>query len=268
MTTIDIHTHAWPDRVAPRALADSIDFLQNYGDGKVSSLERSMAQAGVDRCGCLGVANTPDQVEKANRFVGALDRNRFIGFGSVHADLAAAENVASLRRHGLVAAKIHPLFQGYGLDHPGLHETLALMEGHFAVIIHVGAGKDPETNSGCTPALLAMLAARFPRLEIIACHFGGYHLIEEAREQVIGLPVYIDTSWPPTVGAVGGDTLRELIAAHGPDRVLFGSDWPMASQAAELAAIRSLGLSADDEHAILGGNAERLFAGLSACSLD
>jgi predicted TIM-barrel fold metal-dependent hydrolase len=265
-TIIDIHTHAWPDRAAERALADSIDFLSAYGDGKIASLERSMAGAGIDRCGCLGVANTPEQVEKANRFVGGLDPSRFIGFGSVHAELPAAENVASLRRNGLVAAKIHPLFQGYGLDHPGLHETLALMEGHFAVIVHVGAGKDPKTNSGCTPALLAELVERFPRLQIIACHFGGYHLIEEAREQVIGLPVYVDTSWPPTVGGLGADTVRELIAAHGAERVLFGSDWPMTSQADELAAIRAVGLSDDDEHAILGGNAERLFAGLLPAS--
>jgi predicted TIM-barrel fold metal-dependent hydrolase len=264
MTLIDIHTHAWPDRAAERALADSIDFLEHYGDGKVSSLEQSMAAAGVEKCGCLGVANTPAQVELANRFVGGLDPRRFIGFGSIHAELPADENVASLRRHGLRAAKIHPLFQGYGLDHPGLLETLALMEGEFAVIIHVGAGKDPATNRLCTPSLLAELVTRFPRLDIIACHFGGYHMIDDARSTVIGLPVYVDTSWPPTVSALGRERLRELIAAHGAARVLFGSDWPMASQADELAAIRSLGLTDDEEHGILGGNAEQLFASLSA----
>jgi len=263
MSVIDIHTHVWPDRAADRALAHSIDDLEHFGDGKVASLERSMVAAGVDRSGCLGVAITPDQVEKANRFAGGLDPGRFIGIGSIHAELAPDENVASLRRHGLRMAKIHPLFQGYGLDHPGLHETLARMQGSFAVIIHVGAGKDPKTNRGCTPVLLAELAGRFPRLDIVACHFGGYRMIDEAQATVIGLPVYVDTSWPPSVSALGRDRLRQLIAEHGADRVIFGSDWPMASQADEVAAVRHVGLPEDQEAGILGANAERLLARLS-----
>lgn len=264
MSIIDVHTHVWPDRAAERALAHSIDDLEHFGDGKVAGLERSMAAAGIDRSVCLGVAITPEQVQKANRFLGALPRERFIGFGSVHAGCSPEENVAALRDNGLVAAKIHPLFQGYGLDDPGLLATLERMEGEFAVIIHVGAGKDPETNRGCTPALLAELVERFPRLDIIACHFGGYRMIDEAHATVIGLPVYVDTSWPPTVAALGRDLVRALINEHGPERVLFGSDWPMASQAEQVAVLRGLGLSDDQLAGILGGNLKRLLARLSS----
>jgi uncharacterized protein len=264
MSIVDIHTHVWPDRAAERALAHSIDDLEHFGDGKVASLERSMRASGVDRSVCLGVAITPDQVQKANRFLGELDRRRFIGFGSVHAALSPEENVASLRQNGLLAAKIHPLFQGYGLDDPGLLRTLEALQGTFAVIIHVGAGKDPETNRGCTPAMIAALVEMFPRLDIIACHFGGYRMIDAAQESVIGLPVYVDTSWPPTVSVLGRARLRRLIEEHGPERVLFGSDWPMASQADEVAVIRSLGLTDEHVNGILGGNAERLLATLSS----
>lgn len=264
MSVIDVHTHVWPNRAADRALSHSIDDLEQFGDGKVAGLERSMVAAGIDRAVCLGVAITPDQVQKANRFLGELPRDRFTGFGSVHAGLSPEENVASLRDNGLVAAKIHPLFQGYGLDDPGLLATLQQMEGKFAVIIHVGAGKDPETNRGCTPHLLAALVQKFPRLDIIACHFGGYRMIDEARDAVIGLPVYVDTSWPPTVSDLGRDRVRALISEHGPERVLFGSDWPMASQADELAVVRGLGLTEDQVAGILGGNAERLLAKLAA----
>jgi predicted TIM-barrel fold metal-dependent hydrolase len=263
MSVIDVHTHVWPDRAAPRALAHSIDDLEHFGDGTVADLMRSMERAGVDRAVCLGVAITPEQVTRANHFLGQLPRGRFTGFGSVHARLAPQDNVAALRDNGLVAAKIHPLFQGYGLDDPGLLATLEQMEGEFAVIIHVGAGKDPETNRGCTPALLAALVSRFPRLDIIACHFGGYRMLDAAAETVIGLPVYVDTSWPPTVAALGADRLRELVTAHGPERVLFGSDWPMASQADEVRAVRELGLSGAQTEGILGGNAERLLSRLS-----
>jgi predicted TIM-barrel fold metal-dependent hydrolase len=58
--------------------------------------------------------------------------------------------------------------------------------------------------------------------------------------------------------------VRALISEHGPERVLFGSDWPMASQADELAVVRGLGLTEDQVAGILGGNAERLLAKLAA----
>jgi predicted TIM-barrel fold metal-dependent hydrolase len=35
--------------------------------------------------------------------------------------------------------------------------------------------------------------------------------------------------------------------------VVFATDWPMADPAAEIAAIRALGLGADETAAILGG---------------
>jgi hypothetical protein len=267
MSILDVHAHVWPDSAAQRALANSIDDLHHYGDGKVAGLLASMDAAGVDKTVCLGVAITPDQVEKANRFLGALDRDRLIGFGSVHAGLGPEENVAALRENGLVGAKVHPLFQGYGLDDPRLHETLTLMEGRFAVIIHVGAGKDPQTNRGCTPQLLAALVERFPRLDIIACHFGGYRMLDEAQDTVIGLPVYIDTSWPPSLSELDAERLRGMIERHGAERVLFGSDWPMACQKDEVAAVRALGLSPAHEHAVLGGNLERLLQRLGQRAL-
>ena len=98
---------------------------------------------------------------------------------------------------------------------------------------------------------------------MIACHFGGYRMIDDAARTVIGLPVYVDTSWPPSVAGLGVDRLRALIAEHGADRVLFGSDWPMASQADEVRAVRALGLDDAETEAVLGGNAERLLQRLA-----
>ena len=266
MSVIDTHTHVWPDSIAPKALAHSIPDLPQVGDGKVSSLIDVLDAAGIDRAVCLGVAVVPEQVELANKVAGSLDPSRFIGFGSVHAQLSPEENLASLQRHGLRGAKVHPLFQGYGLDDPGLLETLDAMQGSFAVTIHVGAGGSGDVNRGCTPQLLRRLVELFPRLDIIACHFGGYRMIEEAEQTVIGLPVYVDTAWPPTVAGVGAKKLREVIERHGTERVLFASDWPMADPRKELDALESLGLADDDLAGVLGGNFERLFADLGGSS--
>lgn len=254
---LDGHAHVYPDRVAEKAIAASPADLKRFGDGTVGSLTEVMAAAGVDRSVCLGVANTGDRVENANKFAGSLDPSKFIGFGSVHPDLSPEENVASLRRHGLKGAKVHPMFQDLRLDDRRLLDTLDAMAGEFAVIMHVGAaGTDPGDR--CSPRMLVDIVQAIPNLDLIACHFGGYKRFEEAVEIVIGQPVCLDTSWPPSVAGLGLDRVRAAIEKHGADRICFASDWPMADPAAEIRAIRDLGLSDTDTDAVLGGNLARL----------
>jgi hypothetical protein len=106
--------------------------------------------------------------------------------------------------------------------------------------------------------MLADIVRAIPNLELIACHFGGYHRFEEAAEIVVGLPVHLDTSWPPSLAQLAPDRVRAVIAKHGADRIVFASDWPMADPGAEIAAVRALGLPAEDTEAILGGNLARL----------
>jgi hypothetical protein len=255
---VDLHTHVWPDAIAGRALAASGLDLHVYGDGTVAGLSAVMDAAGVDRAVCLAVANTPDRVDAANRFAGGLDRSRFVGFGSAHAGVAPEDLVASLRRHGLRGVKVHPLFQGYGLDDPGLLAVLDALRGEFVAVVHVGAGADDATNARCTPPMLAALARQLPGLDLVACHFGGYRLLEEAAEVVVGLPVHLDTSWPPSLATLDPARVRALVQRHGPERVVFASDWPMADPAAEIAAVRALGLADDETAAVLGGNAVAL----------
>lgn len=254
---IDGHTHVYPDRVAKKALAGSVPDLKRFGDGSVGSLSEVMTASGIDRSICLGVANTADRVETANRFAGELDPARFIGFGSVHPGRSPEDNVASLREHGLRGAKIHPMFQDVWLDDPRLHAVLDAMEGEFAAIIHIGAAGD-DPGERCTPDMLAELVRKFPRLDLVACHFGGYRLFEQAAEVVCGLPVYLDTSWPPSLATLAPQRVRAMIEQHGPERVVFASDWPMADPGAEVEAIRALGLSDADTNAILGANMQRL----------
>lgn len=261
---IDGHTHVWPDHVAAKALAGNSPDLEIFGDGTVRSLLSVMDRAGVDKSICLGVATTPERVDTANAFAASLDPTRFIGFGSVHARLDPEENVASLRRHGLIGAKVHPLFQGYALDDPGLLATFERMQGEFAVIVHVGAGGHAGDEVRCTPEMLREVVRLFPRLDVIACHFGGYQQVERAEEVVIGLPVYLDTSWPPSIGTLGVERVRDLVLRHGAERVIFASDWPTADPAGEIAAIRALGLSSEETDAILGGNLERVLADVAS----
>lgn len=263
---IDAHTHVWPDHIAKRALGTPADGIQRFGDGTAAGAVAAMRAAGVDRSVVLAVADAPQRLEAANAFAGALDPQHFIGFGTVHAGRSPQDNVDSLRRNGLRGVKVHPLFQGYPLDDPRLTDILSALEGEFVCLFHVG----PETRGGpnvlATPKMVADIARAFPRLTIIAAHLGGYYVHDEALEHLIGLPsVYLDTSWPPSIGTLDAGLVRRAIERHGPERVVFATDWPMADPAAEIAAIRALGLGAEETAAILGGTLAGLL-GLGAPS--
>ncbi|KAF0960384.1 amidohydrolase family protein [Rhodococcus sp. T7] len=255
---IDAHTHMWPDAVAKRALAGSVPDLERRGDGTANGLKKSMAAAGIDRSVCLAVANDGAAVDKANKFSGSLDPDYFIGFGSVHPELSAEENVESLRRHGLKGVKIHPFFQKYALDDPRMDRLFDAMQGEFAVIIHIGSISTASSEGVCSPSMLAELIRKFPRLDVIACHFGGYRQFQAAVDTVVGLPVYLDTSWPPSLAELNPADVRKAIEAHGPERIIFASDWPMADQGREIQAVRELGLPDSDVDNILGLNLARL----------
>lgn len=256
---IDCHAHVWPDHIADAMQAQSPAGMKLQYDGKVSGLLRTMDEAGIDKALTLGVALKASTVARTNEFIGSVPRDRFVPFGTVHPDLSVEENLRHLAENGIGGVKLHPLFQSLALDDPRVHDILAaLAENDIVVVTHVGAGGDEETSRRAAPALLRKLADSLPRLKLIACHYGGYHRLDEAEEHVVGSQVVIETSWPPTMALLQPERVLALIRRHGADRVVFGSDWPMANPGAEIEAIRALGLSGDEEEAILGGNLARI----------
>jgi predicted TIM-barrel fold metal-dependent hydrolase len=219
-----------------------------------------MTASGVDVSVCLGVADGAARVAATNRFAASLPDGTLVGFGSVHPDLEPEEVVASLRANGLKGVKVHPLFQHYSLLDRRLAAILDALGDEFVVIVHFGpAGGTPvEEHAYCSPDKVGVLVREFPKLKLIACHFGGYRMLDEAEEIVIGLNVHLDTAWPPSLATQEPARIKRMIERHGPDRIIFGSDWPVASQATEIEAIQALGLCAADTDAVLGGNMARL----------
>ncbi|MBM0124225.1 amidohydrolase family protein [Pimelobacter simplex] len=256
---IDAHAHVWPDRIAEIALsANRLPDLHARGDGTVAGLTADMAASGVSVSCCLGIANEARHVDSVNRFVAGLTSETRFGFGTVHVDLSAEENLASLRRHGVRAVKIHPLFQGFALDDPRLWEIFEAFGDEFAVITHVGEGGSPEANRLSSPAMIRDIARQFPGLKLMACHFGGYKILDDAEEMLAGADVVLETSWPPSLATLRPDRVRDLIRKHGAERIVFGSDWPMTSPAEEIRAIDALGLGDDETKSVLGGTLARL----------
>lgn len=261
---IDAHTHVWPDKIAHRALSANGTGFDHVGDGTLSGLRATMAAAGVDRSVVLGVANDAAAVEKVCRFSASIAAPDVIPLGSIHVDLPVEENVRLLRENSLVGIKVHPLYQGFGLDDARLVERLDALDDGMLVVVHVGTGGDGRPVAGSTPPLLRDLAHAVPHLNVVACHFGGYHHLEEAFEVVCGSGVLVDTSWPPSLGEIAPQRVRDFIAHHGADKVVFASDWPTADPAREIQVIRDLGLAPDDTDQVLGLNLAGILAPLEA----
>ena len=256
---IDAHTHVWPDQIAEIALRNNpVPGLNVRGSGTVLGLEQDMLQSGVGISCCLGIANESRHVDRVNEFVASLVSKYRFGFGTVHVELSPEENMASLNRHGITAVKLHPLFQRMSLMDKRLWDILDAFGDKITVITHVGAGGDAITNELSSPTMIAKIARQFPNLSLIACHFGGYKILDQAEEMLDGADVVLETSWPPSLTELAPGRVRDLIRKHGAERVVFGSDWPMTSPADEVQAIDALGLTDDETKLVLGGTMARI----------
>ncbi|MEW2354438.1 amidohydrolase family protein [Spirillospora sp. NPDC029432] len=256
---IDAHSHVWPDRIAEMALAGNrVPGLTARGDGTVDGLTATMERTGVDMSCCLGIANEARHVDKVNAFVAGLTSEKRFGFGTVHVGLPVEDNMASLRRHGVKAVKVHPLFQDFALDDRRLWDIFEAFGDEIAVITHVGEGGDARTNALSSPRMIADIARRFPDLRLVACHFGGYKILDDAEEMLAGADVVLETSWPPSLKELRPERVRNLIRRHGAERIVFGSDWPMTDPGEEIAAIEALGLTDDETKLVLGGTMARV----------
>jgi uncharacterized protein len=254
---VDLHNHIWPDHVASAALGGAIPDMSLFGDGTAAGLFAAQDDAGIDWSVCLAIANRPEHLERTNAWIGGIDRSRLVPFGTIHPRRSVADNLTSLRSAGVRGVKLHPVFQDYRLDDPDLLTVLEALAGEFPVVVHVGSGGGGDGTTA-TPAMVRDIVRNLPALTVVACHFGGYHHLPDAVSTLVGEPVYLDTSWPPSLATLDADVLQRLVRDHGSDRVVFASDWPTASPAAEVAAVRALGLPPADLDLVLGGNAARI----------
>ena len=121
------------------------------------------------------------------------------------------------------------------------------------VVIHAGSDPVSPGEIHADPQAIARVLDRFPRLILVAAHFGGTDCWDDVLRHLVGKQVYLDTAL--SAGNIPADTARQIIRAHGAHRILFGSDCPWHSSAMDAEFIRSLGLSEQEEEQIFYQNA-------------
>jgi len=260
---IDFHTHVFPERIAARTLEvlkagikreQGIDY-PSFTDGTVTGLLDSMQKCGIDMSVVVPIATKPEQTATINSYAAAISEGRLLSFGSVHPDDPNALCVLEeLAQAGFKGIKLHPEFQHFYIDSP---ESLAILkkceELGLYVTLHTGADVGMPPPVHCTPEMLVRVLEKVRGDRIIAAHMGSFWMWEDVKRLLIGSPLYFDTA---VVGMfIEPELYRELILAHGSEKVLFASDSPWEDQAHALEVLSSLDLPKEDYENITYKNA-------------
>lgn len=259
---IDFHVHAFPDALAAKALPllskCSGGVKPNY-DATISGLESYLAKNYVDYAVVLNIATNPHQERKVNDFaISLLEKKNIIPFGSVHPDSPnALSELERLAKAGIRGIKLHPDYQHFFVDDEKMFPIYKkIAELGFITVFHAGVDIGYPKPVHCTPERLLRVLDLFDDAPVVTAHFGGWLLWDSVLEDLCGTQVYLDTAF--SSGKMPPDYAKELIKAHGADKVLLGSDMPWSDTLDEVRFVQSLDLSAEDEEKILSNNAKRL----------
>ena len=208
-------------------------------------------------CVISNSAVTPHQVHDVNTFLAsaAASHPSFVGFGSIYPGMDGFEEeldrIVSLGLRGL---KIHPDFQKLPIDDPsGIETYRAVARRGLPVLFHMG----DDRYDYSTPQRLMNLLRQVPDLRVIAAHFGGWRAWELSYENPLPENVLYDTS--STTPMIPRDFVLRMLDRFGPERFLFGSDFPMWEPVKMVEQFRGLGLDENTLCRIFSGNFEALF---------
>jgi len=259
-SAFDLHTHAFPDRVAAKAMAvlEGTYQVPSYADATLAGLRQSMAAAGIAHAVVLPVATSPAQVRSITDWAAANSGVDLTIFGSIHPDMPdARDEIARMRDLGIRGVKFHSEFQDFNPDEERLFPIYeALREAGMIVFFHAGNEIMPLAAIRATPGRIARVVDALPGLTVIAAHMGSYLQWDEVIEFLVGREVYFDTAF--CLHKLGTERFVDLVRAHGSPRIVFGTDSPWADQAAGLTSVRALPLTDDERRLIFHENAKRL----------
>ncbi|MDP9235869.1 MAG: amidohydrolase [Chloroflexota bacterium] len=290
---IDAHTHIFPpsvrDRRANLLLTEPV-FAEIYSDPQAKmatadDLLASMDRDGVERSVAVNFAwHDEALVDETNAYLlDAASRSggRLIPFVSVYlaasaghgrAEMeeapASAKSDARSKIRALASAgargigELRPEQSGYNLANSDEADVLAWASSAFdlPLLVHASepVGHAYPGKEGLPIAALYAFARSAPGVSIIAAHWGGglpfYALMPEVRDALE--MVWVDTSaghllYDPKI-------YRTMIDLIGVEKILWGSDFPLTTQANALERTQGAGLSDAELAAITGANAASL----------
>ena len=229
---IDVHTHAFPDAVAERAMAQlhSECDLKSYLDGRVSSLLGSMDTAGIETSVLCSIATRPEQFDSILRWSKEIRSERIIPFPSVHPkDPKAADGIGRICESGFLGVKMHPYYQDMYIEDPVLDPIYkAIVDNGLILVLHTGYDVAFPREERANPQQILQVLERFPDLKLITTHMGGWFQWEDVEKYILGKPIYMETS--VSFDYLRPEKIQKMLKKHNPDYLLFGTDSPWDDQ--------------------------------------
>ena len=274
---VDFHTHIFPpsfraqrDRYAQRD--GTFATLFSNPRSKMATVEElisAMDESQVDVAVAMGVGWTDrDLATEANDYIVHAAKSfpeRIVGFCSVNPAWGeeAVREVERCARKGVRGiGELHPDTQGFDIADEGVMTPImrAAQEMGLIVLTHSSepVGHLYPGKGKTTPDKLCSFIGNFPESTVVCAHWGGglpfYTLMPEVRDVLSN--VYFDTAASPFL--YRRDIFPAVVGLTGPEKVLFGTDFPLIQHERLLEQVRGTALAEDAKARIMGGNAKGL----------
>jgi len=229
-----------------------------------ANLLAEMDDVGVAQAAILPIAlSLPFAGSLTERWTRAIRDNgwgdRLLPFASVDPnDDDAPEKLRAYAAAGAQGVKLHPEMQRFFADAPGAMAVYAVCEElDLPVVFHAGrSGIEPERiRKFALMRRYEPAVSSFPSVRFVFGHGGARDL-----ERAIPIAQAHRNVWLG-ISSLGVSQIDQALRALGPDRLVFGSDWPFYHLAVTLAKI--LIVTRGDtgaRDALLRGSAETLLA--------
>ena len=258
---IDMHAHVFPEKIASRAVSNVGTYygIEMDGNGTVQGLFNSAET--LDAFFVIsGAALKVENVRHGNEFLFECVKSypeKLIALGSVHQDMdikSICSEFEYVKENGGRGIKLHPDFQHFKIEDEKMFPIYEAAQSiGLPILMHMG--DDKTVNS--TPKALRFIADKFPELELIAAHMGGWMAWNEADEYLVGSRVYMDTS--DALFVLPAERVYDMINRHGADKVMFGSDFPFRRTYQSFLEIDALPLTEEQKESLYLNTAKKVF---------
>ena len=260
MEIINSHAHIYPEKIAEKAtnaIGDFYDISMETPTGTTSQLICDGKKIGTTKYVVHSVATTAHQVFSINRFIKSeMDKHlEFIGFMTLQHELTEEqvnEEVEWCYQNGFSGVKIHPDFQKVDINDEKMTKIYNAVGCKFPILFHVGDNRFDYSK----PEKLVEIAKKYPKMNFIAAHFGGYRCWDK-YQLYKGLDnVYFDTS--SSLPFITPEHAKNIIDFLGVEKFFFATDFPMWGSENELERFMKIKLSDDDREKIFAKNIKNL----------
>jgi len=274
---IDFHTHIFPREIREKRgkyFINEPEFTLLYSLPKsrlvgARELIDVMDELEIDMAVIFGFPwKNPTTLKKHNDYIAEATKRfpgRFAAFGCIDPFSDQALKEAERCRDEKFAGIGELAFYQSGIDAAAIKRLAPIMEicrqSDIPVLIHTNEpighhypGKAPMTFSQ-----IYGLIQRFPHNKIVLAHWGGgiffFNLVKKQVKAAFK-NIYFDTAASPFL--YDPQVYQTAVQIVGPEKILFGSDYPLITPARYFKEMEMAGLSQHDTRRICGQNAADL----------